>query len=136
MNLRLIAKVIAGQAHIGNLVTDEFLYYADVLGLLKREEAILIATLQRHSHSAPATLADEGGRAGEAQDAAIGELVPCLYSSEKHFKAVASATTRTGLIIAQSAIGAMVYEITPLLEHLMSLVPFEDALREEGSGTG
>ncbi|MBM3567994.1 MAG: hypothetical protein FJX46_04475 [Alphaproteobacteria bacterium] len=47
LNLRLLAQVIAGQAHCGNLIADEFLYYADILSGLKREEIIFVAELHR-----------------------------------------------------------------------------------------
>lgn len=135
LNLRLMAKVIAGQAHLGNLVADEFLYYADLLASLRREEVILIATLNKNLRSDLVNQADEKKRAGLAQQATIGELVPSLFSSSEHLKAVASATTRTGLVVAQSLIGGMAYATTPLLEALLSLASFEEALREEGIAT-
>lgn len=132
LNLRLMAKVIAGQAHLGNLVADKFLYYADLLASLRREEVILIATLRKNLHSDAVKQVDEGKQAGRAQTVTIEELVPSLFKSSEHLKAVASATTRTGLVVAESLLGGMAYVTTPLLDTLLSVASFEDALREEG----
>jgi hypothetical protein len=49
VNLSLMAKVIAGQAHRGNLLADEFLYPADMLASLRREGVLVLGTLDRHS---------------------------------------------------------------------------------------
>ena len=59
------------------------------------------------------------------------ELVPAVFPSEQHFIATLGATTRTGLVIASSAIGMMVYQTSPLMETLESLAPFQDALDAE-----
>jgi len=40
-----MAKVIAGQAHRGNLLADEFLYHADMLASLRREGVLVLGTL-------------------------------------------------------------------------------------------
>jgi len=56
LNLRLMAKVIAGQARLGTLVANEFLYYADIIASLRREEIILITTLHKHAKDQDATV--------------------------------------------------------------------------------
>ncbi|MGI4807500.1 MAG: hypothetical protein ACRYF2_05255 [Janthinobacterium lividum] len=51
LNLRLMAKVIAGQVERGVLYADEFLRNADLIAGLKREEVILLGTIHRHWHA-------------------------------------------------------------------------------------
>ena len=70
LNLRLMAKVIAGQAHRGNLLADEFLYYADMLASLRREEILVLGTLYRHWQSDPVQRAEENTRPAAAMTAA------------------------------------------------------------------
>ena len=131
LNLRLMAKVIAGQAHRGNLIADEFLYYADILASLRREEIILIATLHRHSKSKAVEQIDEGGKAYKTQNLTKEELVPALFLSEKHFMAILGATIRTGLVIGSSAFNEVLYETSPLMGTLETLAPFQEALNAE-----
>ncbi len=133
LNLRLMAKVIAGQAHIGNFRADEFLYYAGLLASLRREEIILIATLQRLREDPEILALDEGERAGSAQKKAIEGLVPAVFKSAGEFKAVANATLRTGLVVAGTGWGGgMIHQTSPLMDRLEQLAPFEDALKREG----
>lgn len=47
LNLRLLAAVFAGQVRGSTIVSDEFLYYADLLSSLRRDEIILLGTLER-----------------------------------------------------------------------------------------
>lgn len=45
LNLRLLAKAIAGRLQSGRLVADEFLQYAEALASLSRDEIVLIGTM-------------------------------------------------------------------------------------------
>jgi hypothetical protein len=47
LNLRLLAKAIAGKLRTGDLVADEFLQYAEALGSLSRDEIIVIAAVYK-----------------------------------------------------------------------------------------
>ena len=131
LNLRLMAAVIAGQAFRGNLVADEFLYYADVLASLRREEIILVAALWRHANSPEVVALQEAERARTAESAARCELVPLLFATDAEFVATEGALMRTGLITAVSGFGALLFATTPLLARLQALAPFEMALAEE-----
>jgi len=129
LNLRLMAKVIAGQAQIGNLVADDFLYYADMLASLRREEIILIATLHRNQ-----TLTEQG-TLDELQTwtKSLEELVPLLFSSESEMLAVAQGAARTGFVTSGVTFDGMsAFVPSALLEKLQGLAPFDDALRREG----
>src|SRR5712692_6521403 len=46
LNLRLLAKVIAGQFQAGRLVADEFLHHAERLALLSRDEVVVIGMIE------------------------------------------------------------------------------------------
>ncbi|MBE9556825.1 MAG: hypothetical protein IMF08_08210 [Proteobacteria bacterium] len=141
LNLRLMAKVIAGKAHLGNLVADEFLYYADLLSSLRREEVILAATLHRFRKKA------EKQGFGLVEDAAMrqfwsdmeAELIPSVFENEKMMRATALAVGRTGLVMSGNTMDSLEYFTTsPLMDKLEALASFDEALREEGvaAGTG
>jgi hypothetical protein len=129
VNLRLMAKVIANQAHVGNLVSSEFLYYADILASLRREEVVLVGTLHRHWLGADQKPDDE--RTSVAYNAARAELVPATFRNEAALEATAGAATRTGLVIAVSGWGKLRYRTTPLMDQVEHLAPFEQALEAE-----
>src|SRR6516165_3622152 len=93
LNLRLMAKIIAGQADRGNLVADEFLYYADMLASLRREEVLALGTLYRHWKSDPRV-----DVAGVALSGAQAELIPKVFRDNEEFLAALGAAARTGLI--------------------------------------
>lgn len=125
LNLRLMAKVITGQAHLGSLIADEFLYYADILTSLRREEIILLATLRKweNENLVPPTLAEMS---------TLSELVPKIFSSEDEYHAVASGVMRTGLIVQENDWNLGAFKTSLLMDRLEKLAPFQDALREEG----
>jgi hypothetical protein len=125
LNLRLMAKVIAGQAHRGNLIADEFLYYADMLASLRREEIFAIATLYRHWQTDPCVKA-----AGTVLSASKAELIPKVFQDEEEFLAALGAATRTGLVTYISGLDR-VYMVSPLMDRLYALAPFEAALEAE-----
>jgi hypothetical protein len=130
LNLRLMAKVIAGQAHRGNLLADEFLYYADMLASLRREEVMVLGTLYRHWKSDPVQRAEENARPDAAMTAAKEELIPKIFRDEEEFLATLEATTRTGLVTYISGLGR-VYRVSPLINRLYALAPLEAALEAE-----
>ena len=131
LNLRLMAKVIAGQAHLGNLVADEFLYYADLLASLRREEVILLATLHRLK-SAPEVLeTDEGGQHNKVEELTVAELVPRLFDTEEILRAVMGGLTRTSLVQGHSTMSRIMYGTTALMDKLVDLADFDDALSRE-----
>jgi hypothetical protein len=48
LNLRLLAKAIAGKVQSSRLIADEFLQYAEALASLSRDEIIVIGTMYRY----------------------------------------------------------------------------------------
>jgi hypothetical protein len=126
LNLRLLAKVIAGQAHLGNLIADEFLYYAELLASLRREELILIATFQRVSRRLNET------EAHKIWEPAAEELVPKVFPDEGLMRAAATACTRTGLLMTEASMDDIgFFSPSPLLDKLLRLASLDDAIRQE-----
>ncbi len=132
LNLRLMAKVIAGQAERRSLYADEFLRYADILAGLRREEIVLLGTVHRHWHAAEVRSLEHGRRQQTARDRARSELVPTPFQEDGDFYAAAEAVTRTALLrTADAEDDYMLFQPTRLLDELCSLAPFEAAVRAE-----
>lgn len=128
LNLRLMAQVIANQSFVGNLVADEFLYFAEMLASLRREEIILIATMHRIRINAPSKMS-----ADEKTEEVVAALVPKLFPDPETLRANAMACMRTGLIMDRNTMDDMGnYTTSPLMDRLEKLAPFEEALRAEG----
>lgn len=139
LNLRLMAQVIAGQAHLGNLVADEFLYYADILASLRREEILLIATLHKYRDALSHPMTDM--KHNDAQNRAKADLIPGVFADQREFQACAGAAMRTGLVIGEASqgviaaphTGGFTYYTSPLMDRLARLTSFEAAVaREQG----
>ena len=131
LNLRLMAMTIRGMTHKRTLTASRFLYYAGLMATLSREEIIAIATLYRNETLEPNRMSDKEAR-GRARVRTNEELVPAFFPTERHLNSTLQAATRTGLVVALSGWGALVYETTPLMEEVASLAPFRDALEREG----
>jgi hypothetical protein len=126
LNLRLMAKVLAGQAFIGNLKADEFLYHAEMLASLRREEILLIATMQKVRRQDPTK------QPHQLWPLVLKAVVPALFPSGQEAGAVAGACQRTGLVTDGSDFdNAGYYVASPLIDGLERLACFEEALDEE-----
>ena len=128
-NLRLMAQVIAGKAFLGNLKADEFVYYADMLSSLRREEIIFLAMLYKVQK---AWLGKEGGP-NPLQHWAIveGELIPSVFPDKQALRATATACLRTGLLSDDNTMDdSGWYMTTRLMDDLQMIAPFEAALDE------
>ena len=130
LNLRLMAMTIRGMSLTRTLTASRFLYYTTFLATMDRQEIIATATLYKHEKSDPAGLSSEDMR-GQASRRIINELVPAVFPSERHLASTLQATTRTGLVVALPAWDDLLYETTPLMEEIVSLAPFRDALEKE-----
>lgn len=134
VNLRLLAKAIAGRLQIGRLVADEFLADAAALSTLTRDEIIVIAALCRataeHERSKaslpdPANISTPWVQA-EHQLAASGMNLDVAL-------AAATSAQRTGLIYTGRTLDDISsFCVGPLLRRLAQTVDFQDALRREG----
>lgn len=128
VNLRLLAQVIAGQKKLTSLKADEFLYYADLIASLRREEIILLGCMQKHFQE-PQHVMGSSQAAYEPQKLAQLELIPSTFKTEDDFNSCITALNRTGLVIGTSSYGGMMmYRLSPLMAELSKLASFQDAL--------
>ena len=132
LNLRLMAKIIAGQAERHCLYADEFLRYADLLAGLRREEVILLGAVHRHWHTPEVQSLEDGLRQQAVSNRTRSELIPIPFREDDDFYAAAEAVTRTALLRTADAIDEhMLFQPTRLLDQLYGMAPFEAALRDE-----
>ncbi|WP_238812565.1 hypothetical protein [Paraburkholderia sp. SG-MS1] len=96
LNLRLLAAVFAGQVVHRSVAADDFLYLADILAPLKRDEVILLGTIVR-LHAQPN---EQSKSMRDLQLQTIEELVPSVFDDAEDLMATAGALLRTGLLIA------------------------------------
>ncbi len=132
LNLRLMAKVIAGQTQQSALYADEFLRQADVVAGLKREEVVLLGAFQRYWIS-PETraMASDNDRMNEVQRQMLSELIPEPFEDIAEFVATESAVVRTGFLSGIATFGGTIYRPTRAFERLCSLVSIDAALKVE-----
>lgn len=132
LNLRLMAKVIAGEAQHRTLYAHEFLRYADTLAGLQREEIILLGTLHRHWHTAEMKSLGDGRRQQATCNRTRAELIPNPFKEADDFYAAAEAVTRTALVRTADAVDEhILIQPTRLLDNLCALAPFEAAVSRE-----
>jgi hypothetical protein len=131
LNLRLMAQTIAGQAHIGNLKADEFLYKADLIASLRREEVLLLAKLH-HAWKSDWLLATPEQIRHLAADKWIAEeLVPAVFGTVEEMSATLGGLTRTGLVESVPAVETIMYAPTLLLDQLVAFSDLEAAIAKE-----
>lgn len=130
LNLRLLAAVYAGQVRDKAIVADDFLYYADLLASLRRDEIILLGTFLRQSTNPDDTERDNI----EAMRQTREELVPAVFNTTDDYKASLGSLLRTGLVSADALGGtfgggsSMVYRVTNLLRKLNRLANIEGVI--------
>lgn len=127
VNLRLLSQVIARQAWTGKMTADEFLYYADILGSLRRDEVFLVGCLYRTWH-AQSKDTDVAQRRRATIGALREELIPDVFESDEDLFAIADSLTRTGLVSTVAAYGGSFYQPAPLLERVVKMVDLEAAI--------
>jgi hypothetical protein len=153
LNLRLLAKAIAGKLRSGNLVADEFLQYAEVVGSLSRDEIIVIGAVYKvwaEHQDLAATNPTEAAKYADPWVLAMRELTS-EGMTEELVAGTAARAQRSGLIYGMAApmprtasgtLGALTqagtdfpsafyYRITPMLIELGRTVDFRDALLRE-----
>lgn len=125
INLRLLAKAIAGRMRTNTLVADDFLPHAEALASLSREEIWLLATMYKVQ-----------SRFGDAPS--IDELwLPTVQKLETlgwardDVSAIAARALRSGYVVAASAWGALSFRPSYLFLDLCKTVDFADALQRE-----
>lgn len=123
--IRLMAKVMVGQILRDQLYADEFNRFAAALAGLSRQELIALSCLH---------MAHDDSTLGEATSyqKAIKIAVPFHFQSMKHLEMHLVSAGRSGLVVSHPVLGGMSYSPSPLLNELVQLADFQDALRAEG----
>lgn len=130
VNLRLLAKGIAGRLRINALIADEFLPHADALASLSRDEIILLASLHR-------CFAVPDKSAHYKWEAVENELTGYGWDKARVL-ATAGRALRSGYVFPEAnGLGQMVvsirflYKPSPLFLNLCQTIDFDDALQRE-----
>lgn len=132
LNLRLMASVLSGLYTKSRLVSDEFLYFSDLLASLRREEVVIAATFERITRTTSDRHPDGRAKGIEVQKQVVAELVPNYMVSESELRAYCASLLRTGLLEFVSPFGGAFYRPTPILERLCSYANLEAALLKQG----
>lgn len=133
LNLRLMAKVMVGQAQRDRLFADDFVRYANLIAMLSRDEVLAVALLHRKK-------VEMGGRstppditAPTSWELIERESVPSVFPTIGHLRAACTSAMRSGLVMTGTALDELtVFTTTPVMDELAELSDFQDALRKEG----
>lgn len=132
INLRLMAKVLAGLARHPPIYASDFARYQRAIADLSREEINFVATLYRHWKTSRSTSENEPAAASEAWKQTTKELVPGLFPTENHMRTAAYAVQRFGLVIAGNRWDESgILKPSPLMDEIARLASFEEALKRE-----
>lgn len=142
INLRLLAQCIAGRVVHSKLRADEFLYYAEIIASLRRNEIILLASAIRHHAdyereriAQGLTEFDADGKLVSVHRRVVQELrQDYSFTSATEITAFAVALQRTGLIFVETVMDGLRMKPSPQLEDLHRLVNIEAALNKETAG--
>ena len=129
-NLRVIAKILAHKVASPNERTDDFIMWADSIGDLLHEEAVLLAALHRHYEKAKITKNNVADKVhNQAMLTLQGELVGRgkTFETKDAFEATGTALARTGFVILVSGWGGMMsFAPSPRLARLAELASLDD----------
>ncbi len=110
---------------MGNLKADEFLYYADILASLRREEILILGALHKYEAALPSDKRATADPALNPMARTRDEIVPAVLTTIDDFYATLGALTRTGLVIANAVLDGITYQTSPLMARLVKLAPFD-----------
>lgn len=133
LNLRLLASVFAGQVRERAIIADDFLYYADLLSSLRRDEIILLGTFLRCSTNIDGT----PRMSDDPMTEACTELVPSVFDTHADYFATLGALLRTGLVSTHATGGSigsgprLVYQVTNILRELNRLAEIEGVVERD-----
>lgn len=129
-NLRVIAKILAHKASDPGERADDFIMWADAIGGLLHEEAVLLAALHRHYEKARITKNNVTDKVhNQAMLTLQGELVgpKKTFETNDAFEATGTALARTGFVILVSGWGGMMsFSPSPRLHRLAQLASLDE----------
>jgi|CXWL01.1.fsa_nt_gi hypothetical protein len=128
-NLRVIAKVLAHKAADATERSDDFIMWADAIGGLLHEEAVLLAALHRHYEQARIMKNNVANKVhNQAMLTLQTELVGAgkVFLTKDAFEATGTALARTGFVILVAGGGMMTFAPSPRLAWLAQLATLDD----------
>lgn len=131
LNLRLMAKVMVGQAQRDMLYVDDFSKYSNCLTGLSKEEIIAISKNYAYTESIKNNKIE--GFLDPRNDNIVDGLVPSIFKSEEHLLSVCSAASRSGLLMISLDMNTFRFLSTPIMDEVAKLADFQDALRRESA---
>ena len=125
-NLRLLARIVAGQKAREALRADEFMTYASVLEGLSVEEiealAVLYKTWKEHARDQAQIIRDEIRK----------QLIPKLAANNEELGALYEGIARTGLLVRINDLYDFSgFKPSKKFDQLVSLASFEDLFKAE-----
>lgn len=133
INLRLLAKAIAGQYRLGHLVADEFLAQADVLATLTRDEIIVIGALYRVYLEQMTEHANNPQLEFENPWTVAKRRLTSNGMDGDVVRTAITMAQRTGLLSVGETMDELgTFRPSPRLIELGKTIDFQDALRREG----
>lgn len=130
VNLRLMAKAIAGLLRRRELSGPVYNGYVRMLQNLSRRQILVIGALHRQRKKAEADL--ETPTDAIVWSALIGELIPAYFRAERQIRSICEAALGSGLVDEPSDPHcAGLYTTTHVMDDLASVVDFDDAIRLE-----
>lgn len=129
-NIRLLAQLIVGLQCEGDLVSDAFDAYANLVAQLTREQIIILARFHAAYEREVASNPDTNKATSEAWRVVELELVPAVIASKEYMRAVLGQLAGLGLLLPSSGFGTLIYPPSPILSELMRLVDLERAALE------
>lgn len=134
VNLRLMAQVIRGQLEQKNLVADRFLYFADILAGLRREEIVLLGAILNLDKSMPAVETKPVVYMWKGLSAKL--LGTSLFPDEQTIETYCFSVVRFGLLSQgvrgkRLAFGATPVLPTSILRELAAFIDIESSVSAE-----
>lgn len=123
-NLRLMARVIRGQIEHNALYASDFLRWCPVLASLSNSEIKFLGALYRLTKEFKRTeeTPNQPHGTGEEMQAL---LIPIVFKDKWELTSAACALLRTGLLVAYSGYGGLVFRPTAMLLEIAKLAEFE-----------
>lgn len=140
INLRLMAKIMCGNAINPSLYASDFLAYADLISSLWREEVVFLATMVKLTRAGnKIQISGDSGKYYDLDQSVEIELKRSLvgtvfFPDLESVNACELALQRTGFLrhVSSLSSGGDIYAPSPRLERLAALADFENVLKEEG----
>ncbi|MGH6881164.1 hypothetical protein [Hypericibacter sp.] len=125
-NLRLLAQAMVGLARRDKAWVSDFLKFADILAPLSRDEIVFVGILVA-ADSKNNDMPEPKPGAADLAKSALAEA----FGDDDLTQAIAGRSLRSGLVIAKTGWGSLIYVISPLGREVRDLINVDRALNPE-----